>query len=1591
MKPAIPVWFVRWFGGLLMLAAVNARADINSWINLAGGNWDDASSWSLGVPPASSQSVMITNSGWKAVAINPSTPVNSPGSMTVGSLTIGGTTNSVNTLLLNYFGTTTPLHVLGDFNIKTNSQVLLLSSGVNAGGALNLNGIFDQEGGELTFTSSPTNTMQIEGGQFNLTNGIVTGNNMYLGGAADGFVMQDSGLVSLDWLVLGSKPSVPGSPGNGTYVLQSGWLMVNTFEGLGQNGSGTLTQNGGTNSTSTLFVGPGHYVKNAGGLFAGEVRVIGVSAPIFAQPASVMTHAGGTAIITNVLTLEGQGSRHDPEPGVFNMSGGSLSTPRIQLVEAGLFTQSNGTVNVANELFLDDHGGTLASSYSLFGGNLITSNETVESSWPENSEISQNGGTNTIATTLWINGSAIYQLSGGRLRVPNINFTGNISSPPQFSIIGAPAFAITNESISSLGGSITIQNSSQQLGRLTLEADSIINLAGSSAVLRFADSHTNSWQSQLFGVVPHLLIYNWNGSANGGGPDQLIFGTSSSALTASQVAQIQFVNPTGFAPGTNSARILSTGEVVPDQGSSTSGPVNSWINSGSGNWGQSANWSLGVLPNSAQSVMITNPGFKAVTIDSSTPINFPGSMTVSNLTITSPTNSFNTLVLNVGGAGNPLVIGVDTNTPGSLLIGSNSAVVMYSSGLIVNNALGPNNSRLGGFEVDGVFSQSNSSEVVAGFIDLSGMYTLDNGQLFIGDQFIHGTFGHNGTFAQQSGSNYATRVTLTWGLYDFRDGLLSTKSLAMTNGAFDQFGGYHTNGGMIMTGTTNGFGSPVTAVYTLEGGTLETPSITMNQASFNHYAGTVRVGTLSSSNSGGGYVINSGLLAVDQIQLSGVSFNDNGGTMAGARNLNLENAYWNEWHAATQMGQLKLAGNTDSFLYLLSSPSVFQFANSSGVPWASGGRLMIPNWSGSLNGGGSQQLYFGTSTSGLTSQQLSQVQFVNPSGLPSGTYAARILSNGEVVPDQGASSVGSVNSWITPGSGNWDQPTNWSLGVLPDSSQAIMITNSVWKAVAINPSTPTNFPNSMTVSNLTIRGATNTENTLLLNYVGTAVPLTVLNGLTLQDGAQILNFNSGLVVQGGTTMITNSDIIQDGGFVRMTNGLSFFNSEYDLTNGVFEAGSILVGPGGPSRFKQYGGTAVIANLNFIFGSSYALYGGTLNLPGGLTLYDTHSSASYLQEGGTNRTTDIVLEPGLTGPSPDFTLNGGLLADNNVSILADTIYTAIQQNGGTHSVSNILTIMGGTRTGTIRPAVYQLSGGTLSARTILLNSHEGDSRFVETNGVAQAQEIQATGQAFWGARSEITLMGGTLSCSNLSWIDGGITHQYGGVLTVSNSLSFSGYLDTPGPAPLYSRYELFGGTLSASNITVGGDWVIGDGTTNRINNPGYFSLSRALVISNAVEQLGRFIIASNATINLAGSASRLSFANSSGSAWAGGATLVVTNWNGNASGGGAEQLKFGTSQSGLTPAQLNQIQFRIGTNSYTAKILSTGEVVPDQQVVGTSVTYSRQGNNLVLSWPSGWTLQTATNAGGPYSNVPSATSPYTNDMTASPQRFFRLSQ
>jgi hypothetical protein len=81
---------------------------------------------------------------------------------------------------------------------------------------------------------------------------------------------------------------------------------------------------------------------------------------------------------------------------------------------------------------------------------------------------------------------------------------------------------------------------------------------------------------------------------------------------------------------------------------------NSWTNNVSGKWETGANWSLGVPPTNAHSVFITNAFSKTVTIDATTSGSFPTTMTITDLTVSSPPGTVNTLALLNSGTATPL-------------------------------------------------------------------------------------------------------------------------------------------------------------------------------------------------------------------------------------------------------------------------------------------------------------------------------------------------------------------------------------------------------------------------------------------------------------------------------------------------------------------------------------------------------------------------------------------------------------------------------------------------------------------------------------------------------------------------------------------------------------------------------------------------------------------------------------------------------------------------------------------------------------------------------------------------------------------------
>ena len=131
------------------------------------------------------------------------------------------------------------------------------------------------------------------------------------------------------------------------------------------------------------------------------------------------------------------------------------------------------------------------------------------------------------------------------------------------------------------------------------------------------------------------------------------------------------------------------------------------------------------------------------------------------------------------------------------------------------------------------------------------------------------------------------------------------------------------------------------------------------------------------------------------------------------------------------------------------------------------------------------------------------------------------------------------------------------------------------------------------------------------------------------------------------------------------------------------------------------------------------------------------------------------------------------------------------------------------------------------------------------------------------------------------------------------------------------------TYTGSTTITGGTLAIGS-ASERLPDTSTMSLGGGTFATSGLsETLSTLAMTASSHIDLGSGASVLKYAASNGQTWTG--TLTVDNWSGSTSGGGTDQLFFGSASTGLTAAQLSQITFTgFGTG---AQILPTGEVVP----------------------------------------------------------------
>ena len=413
--------------------------------------------------------------------------------------------------------------------------------------------------------------------------------------------------------------TVPGSADTATFATTAGSTSITiNFGGGTNNGAanqivGAIALTGGESKTisSSTATGGTLTLNGVGAVLLSNSSAFdltlqnGGSSPMnvaLANSGAIDVTSTGSITISSSISGAGSGFTKTGS-GVLNLSGANFYS--------GGTTLSNGTINLSGSGTLGSTSNALtvnAGTLNLGGTNQIVgalngTGGTINTSTGSSTLTVGNGGgsgsyagsiTNTGSVALTKTGAGTQTLTNnnsytgptiiddGTLELKNtggvpaltgtssvaVNNSGtllfsannqlNQALPPDISLGSGSGTAKIDAGGFSQGGSGAAGNPG--LGALTLNSNATIDLTNTS-VLHFADSTGQAWTGTL-------SILNWSGTpTTGGGLEQLMFGTGGivPGVGPTQLSQIQFIDPVGFAAGTYSAIFAATNlnEIVP--------------------------------------------------------------------------------------------------------------------------------------------------------------------------------------------------------------------------------------------------------------------------------------------------------------------------------------------------------------------------------------------------------------------------------------------------------------------------------------------------------------------------------------------------------------------------------------------------------------------------------------------------------------------------------------------------------------------------------------------------------------------------------------------------------------------------------------------------------------------------------------------------------------------------------------------------------------------------------------------------------------------------------------------------------------------
>ncbi len=456
-------------------------------------------------------------------------------------------------------------------------------------------------------------------------------------------------------------------------------------------------------------------------------------------------------------------------------------------------------------------------------------------------------------------------------------------------------------------------------------------------------------------------------------------------------------------------------------------------------------------------------------------------------------------------------------------------------------------------------------------------------------------------------------------------------------------------------------------------------------------------------------------------------------------------------------------------------------------------------------------------------------------GLPPGTIVTATATDSSGSTSElggGVASPSSVITWNAAVSGNWNDPTKWTGGVVPGGSDDAQITVAGTYTVTMNV--------SATVNSLAVGGASGAQtfsvgaNTLTVgapSTFGTAATLVFSGGTITGAGTLTVNgrldwsgglFNGAGITDvsgdasisgtlnkdvrvrtlalGGTTTWTGTGAIRMGSAAQINNA-GTWNIQSDVSTGALGGAAPAITNTGTIRKTAGTGTTTIVQAMNNDGT-LDVQSGTINLGGGGTSGGAYQAGPAGTLGFTSLTHTLGAGASVTGsgtiqvgggtvllqagssftPTGPTQISGGTLdvaTGANATVQAIAMSSGVQQGTGTLTINGRLDWTAGTFSGTGLTDANgdaSISGANLkdlSSRTLRL---DGNSSWSGTGSLRMGSAAQINNTGTWDIQSDVstgTLGGAAPSITNT----GTIRKTAGaGTTTIQQAMNNDGTLD-----------------------------------------------------------------------------------------------------------------------------------------------------------------------------------------------------------------------